>query len=340
MVTTVTIRSMPFPVLIADIGGTNARFALVPDKQGPLQVFHPVATGDFPDIETAIAASVFANTKERPRSAILDLAGPITSDAVHLTNAPWVIRPRDMIARTEMTDVTLLNDFEALALALTALKPEDVVKTGGGEPSETGAKVVIGPGTGLGVGALVQAGGIWAPVPGEGGHVSLGPVEADEFPLWKNIEPEHGRISAEALLAGRGIVRLYRAVAKTAGRAPLFSKPSEVTQAALDASDPDAASTLSIYARLLGRLAGDLALIFMARGGAYIGGGIPPRILPFMQSDEFRRAFEAKAPHEEVMASIPSFVIIGDNPALQGLAAFARAPERFGVNLSGRRWLK
>ncbi len=333
---------VPFPVLIGDIGGTNARFAIVPDREAPIEVFHPVPTGDFPDIESAVEASVFTHSKLRPRSAVVDLAGPIVGDAVDLTNAAWIIRPRDMIARLGLEDVILLNDFEAQALALTALRPEDVVKIGGGEPSPDGAKAVIGPGTGLGVGGLIRAGdgGPWVPVPGEGGHVAFGPDEADEFPIWQNIDPEHGRISAEVVLSGRGIVALYRAVARTAGEMPRLATPAEVTKAALEKSDPLAVRTLTLYARFLGRLTGDMALTFMARGGAYVGGGIPPRILPFLTDGGFRRAFEKKAPHQDVMATIPAFVIVAENPALQGLAAFARAPERFGVNLSGRRWLK
>jgi glucokinase len=240
--------------------------------------------------------------------------------------------------RTGMEDVILLNDFEALALALTALRPDDVVQIGGDIAAATGAKVVLGPGTGLGVGGLIVAAGLWVPVPGEGGHVALGPAEADEFQVWANLEPEHGRISAEAILCGRGMVRLYRAVARTDRREAILTTPSEITEKALDGSDPVAAKTVSLWTRLLGRLAGDMALVFMARGGVYIGGGIPPRILPFMRSGEFRRAFEKKAPHHTVMAAVPSFVIVGESPALQGLAAFARAPERFGVNLVGRRW--
>lgn len=334
----IAVERLPFPVLVGDIGGTNARFAVIPAPEAPLQILHPVPTADFPDIETAVAESVLAYAPERPRSALLDLAGPIVGDAVELTNAPWTIRPRDMIRRLGLEAVVLLNDFEALALALTALLPDDLVLIGEDPPPASGAKVVLGPGTGLGVGALVQAGGLWIPVPGEGGHVALGPVEADEFALWEHIEPEHGRISAEALLSGRGLVRLYRAIARGAGTAPRFERPSEVTKAALAHSDAEAVRTVSLYCRLLGRLAGDMALVFMARGGAYIGGGISPRILPFLIDGEFRRAFEAKAPHENVMRTIPTAVIIRDNPALEGLAAFARAPGRFGVNLAGRRW--
>jgi glucokinase len=334
----ITSKPIAFPVLIGDIGGTNARFALIPDRDAPVEVFPAVATADYPDIEAAIEASLPAKTSPRPRAAVIDLAGPIVGDAVDLTNAHWVIRPRDTIARTGVKDVILLNDFEALALALTALKSEDVVQTGGTAPTETGAKVVIGPGTGLGVGGLVNAAGRWVPVPGEGGHVEIGPAEADEFEIWPHIAPEHGRISAEVLLAGRGIVGLYRAVAESDGQRPKFSDPADVTKAALAGSDPEAVRTIDLYARFLGRVAGDMALVFMARGGVYIGGGIPPRIMPFLTRGEFRRAFEAKAPHQDVMHMIPTFVIVGANPALAGLAAFARTPERFGVNLAGRRW--
>jgi glucokinase len=166
----------------------------------------------------------------------------------------------------------------------------------------------------------------------------MGPAEPDEFAIWKHIEPEFGRISAEVLLAGRGIVGLYRAVAEADGQRPKFGDPADVTKAALAGSDREAVRTIDLYARFLGRVAGDMALVFMARGGVYIGGGIPPRIMPFLTRNEFRRAFEQKAPHEDVMRTIPTYVIVGENPALAGLAAFARYPERYGVNLSGRRW--
>jgi glucokinase len=227
-------------------------------------------------------------------------------------------------------------------LALPALQPEDLLQIGGGAARPDSVKIAVGPGTGLGVGAIVPAGGaedgVWVPVPGEGGHVTFGPVEPDEYPVWSHITPEQGRISAEVVLSGRGIVALYRAVAMAAGATPALETPAEVTGAALADTDPLAVRTLRLYARLLGRLAGDVTLTFMARGGAYVGGGIAPRILPFLQQGDFRRAFEQKAPHAAVMAEIPAFVIIADNPALHGLAAFARNPGRFGVNLSGRHW--
>lgn len=341
------VEPIAFPVLIGDIGGTNVRFALMTDAHAAPRSFEAAATADFPDIETAIEEMVLARTSLIPRSAVLAVAGPVTGEAVDLTNAEWVVRPRDMMQRIGLGDVVLLNDFEALALALTELQAVDLVAIGhsqGGDGAPgAGAtshdpKLVLGPGTGLGVGGLVHAANLWVPVPGEGGHVSFGPVEEDEFEVWQAIEPEHGRISAEALLCGRGMVRLYRAVAKSAGFSLHFDDPAMITDAAIAGTDPCAERTLELYCRLLGRLAGDLALVFMATGGVYLGGGISPRILPLLKRGEFRRAFEAKAPHEGVLAAIPTWVISRDGPALLGLAAFARTPARFGVSLTGRRW--
>lgn len=345
----VLVEPIAFPVLIGDIGGTNVRFALMTDAHAAPRLFEPAATADFPDIETAIEEMVLARTSLMPRSAVLAVAGPVKGEAVDLTNADWVVRPRDMMQRIGVADVVLLNDFEALALALTELQAADLVAIGdfraeaapdgvGGQAIAHEPKLVLGPGTGLGVGGLVHAANLWVPVPGEGGHVSFGPVEEDEFEVWQAIEPEHGRISAEALLCGRGMVRLYRAVAQSGGLPVHFDGPAMITDAAISGTDPCAERTLELYCRLLGRLAGDLALVFMATGGVYLGGGISPRILPLLKRGEFRRAFEAKAPHEDVLAAIPTWVIGRDGPALLGLAAFARTPARFGVSLTGRRW--
>jgi glucokinase len=333
-----TVEPLPFPVLIGDIGGTNARFALISERDAPVQGFPAVPTADFPDIEAAIESGVLAHTDIRPRSAVIDAAGPITGDFIDLTNADWVIRPKHTIEKLGMEDAVLLNDFEAMALALPSLGADDVEPIGKERPAGNGPKVVLGPGTGLGVGALIPGVGMWMPVPGEGGHVELGPAEPDDFSFWPHIEKEHGRIEAETLLCGRGLVNLYRAIARTEGARATVKTPAEVTQAAHSAQDPIAGRALEVYCRLLGRLAGDMALTFMARGGVYVGGGISPRILPFLKEGEFRRAFEAKAPHDDVMVTLPTWVITRENPALLGLAAFAREPGRFGVNLEGRRW--
>jgi glucokinase len=332
MVPPATVIPMSFPVLVGDIGGTNARFALLSDAHAEPKTFDPVHTDDFPDIETAVEESVFAMTSVMPRSAVIAVAGPVKGEEIDLTNADWVIRPLGV------DDVVILNDFEALALALTSLGDDMLHLIGGGDGEPNGPKVVLGPGTGLGVAGMIHANGIWVPIPGEGGHVSFGPVEADEFPVWQELEPEHDRISAEAVLSGRGLVRLYRGVAASEKATPRFTRPDEISDAGLAASDTIARRTVELYCRLLGRLAGDLALTFMASGGIYIGGGIAPRLLPILDAGEFRKTFEAKAPHADFLRTVPCRVITGERPALTGLAAYARAPALFGVSLEGRRW--
>ncbi|MCL4157988.1 UNVERIFIED_CONTAM: hypothetical protein GTU68_056006 [Idotea baltica] len=185
---------------------------------------------------------------------------------------------------------------------------------------------------------MVHTGAIWVPVPGEGGHIDLGPVTDEEFDLWPHIAKEHGRISAEALLCGRGLVRLYNGVASWRGKPAELSDPSAITSAALAGADEIAEESLSIFCRLLGRVAGNLAIAFMAKGGVYLAGGISQKIAGFLAKSEFRSAFIAKAPHDALMNEMATAVIIHEKPALMGLAAFARTPQLFGVDLNGRRF--
>lgn len=335
-----TIDVLPYPVLVADIGGTNARFGMLSDTHAELKEFETAKTADFKDLEAAIEAMVSAKTSAMPRSAVLAIAGPVRGDEVPLTNCDWVIRPKELMLAFGLEDVILVNDFEAQSLALPSLRPEDLKIIGDMPTTQSGTKVVVGPGTGLGAAGMVHAGSIWVPVPGEGGHIDLGPVTEEEFELWPHFDKEHGRISAEALLCGRGLVRLYNGVASWRGAEAKFKAPSEITSAALDASDACAEEALKIFCRLLGRVAGDLALAFMAKGGVYLAGGISQKIAKFLATSEFRDAFESKAPHEELMSGMATAVIVHEKPALMGLAAFARAPQLFGVDVEGRRWRK
>ena len=175
-------------------------------------------------------------------------------------------------------------------------------------------------------------------MPSEGGHVDLGPVTARDFALWPHFERAHGRISAEALLCGPGLVRLYRGVAATNGAPAPLATPAEIAAAGLNGADAAAAEALTLFATYLGRFAGDLAMIFMARGGVYLAGGISGHILPALKGGAFRAAFVDKAPHDKLLAGMATAIIVKKFPALAGLAAFARAPGRFGVELAGRRW--
>lgn len=332
--------TMPFPILIGDIGGTNARFALLVDAYSEPKFFPVVQTADFETLNDAIQANVLDKSSVQPRGAILAIAGPIRGDEIPLTNCPWVVRPKAMIADLGFQDVLVINDFEAQALAIASLGENDREQIGAGQLATAGSRAVLGPGTGLGVAGLVHAQHTWIPVPGEGGHVDLGPRTDRDYQLFPHYEPIEGRVSAEQLLCGRGLVHIYRAICHVDGVEPRLVTPADVTTNALTADKPEAAAveTLSLFSTYLGRLAGDIALIFMAKGGVFLAGGISQKILPALRKPEFRQGFEDKAPHNELMRQIPTYVITHPLAALAGLAHYARDPERFGLDPAGRRW--
>ncbi|WP_169288065.1 glucokinase [Chelativorans sp. ZYF759] len=334
-----TPTMLRYPVLIGDIGGTNARFALLVDARSEPRDFPTVKTAAFPTIDDAIEATL-ADAPVRPRSTVLAVAGPVDGDEIPLTNCDWVVRPLRMLDRLGLEEVIVLNDFEAQALAVVALGPEHLEQIGGGAPDPDASRVVLGPGTGLGVAGLVHARGIWIPVPGEGGHVDMGPRTSRDFAVFPHIERIEGRISGEQMLCGRGLVNLYRAVARADAVEPVLGQPAEISAAGLAGTDPQAAEALDIFVTCLGRLAGDLALIFMSRGGVYLTGGIAQKIVPALKKGSFRAAFEDKAPHSAVLRQIPVYAITHPLAALAGLAAYAMTPDRFGVAIEDRHWLR
>ena len=331
-------EALGYPVLIGDIGGTNARFAVLTDAYAEAREFPPVRTAGFQTIEDAIQAAVLDKTSVQPRSAILAVAGPVDGDAIDLTNCHWVVRPRDLIEGLALSDVIVINDFEAQALAVADMHPEHLVELGGGRAENNQTRVVLGPGTGLGVAGLVRAARIWVPVPGEGGHVDLGPRTERDHAIWPHIPRVEGRVSAEQILCGPGIERLYGAICATDGAAGTLATASDITAAAVARADERAIETLDVFCACLGRVAGDLALTFMATGGVFISGGIGQHIVGLLKSGGFRAAFEDKSPHSELVASIATRLVIHPLAALSGLSAYARTPTRFGLETSGRRW--
>ena len=332
------MNGLNFPILIGDIGGTNARFAILVDSQAEPKEFPNVRTADYANIDDAIQEAILDHTSIQPRSAVLAVAGPVDGDEIELTNCDWVVRPKKLFEQFGLTDILVLNDFEAQALATAALGEEHMERIGEGVAETLGSRVVMGPGTGLGVAGMVHARNIWIPVPGEGGHVDMGPRTPRDLEVWPHLEPIEGRISGEQMLCGRGLVNIYRAVVAVGGGTPRFSTPAEITGAALETSDPAAVEALDIFVTCLGRLAGDLALIFMSRGGVYLTGGIAQKIIPALKRGNFRAAFEDKAPHSALLREMPVYVITHPRAALSGLAAFARTPALFGVETDGRRW--
>jgi glucokinase len=229
-----------------------------------------------------------------------------------------------------------VNDFVPVAAALSVLGREDrqLVPLGPELPEEPGARVVLGPGTGLGAAALLPVGARWAIHSTEAGHTDFGPAHADEFALWRFLEQAHGRITAEAVLSGPGLLRLYRALAQARAAILACDTPEEVSAAGLEGEDALATETLHLFGRLLGRFAGDLALMFGA-SAVFIGGGIGPKIAAILSQGEFRGAFERKAPFGHWMEQVPTFLIADPDPALTGLRAILAEPDRFVLKTAG-----
>ncbi len=328
-----------FPVMSGDIGGTNARFALIADEDAAAERIPTLATADYATIDDAMAAAIGDRpAAERPKTAILALAGPITGDRVQITNNHWAAEPKTMIERFGLSDVILLNDFEALSLSLPGLGEGDVDPIGDGVATPHGARVVVGPGTGLGAGALIHSRGMWVPIPGEGGHVDLGPVSPRDFAIWPHIELTFGRMSTETLVCGSGMLRLYKGICAADGIPAPLGNEAEVAARGLAGDDPVAVETLELFATYLGRFAGDLALIFSAYGGVYLAGGISTRVAPALKSGAFREAFVAKEPHRHLAERMATAIIVKPDAALAGIADFARKPGQFGVELDGRWW--
>jgi len=331
------LATFAYPILVADIGGTNARFALVHGPDTETEFCVPTATSDHSDISGAIRETLDKASCAQPRTAIIAVAGPVTGNTIPLTNADWVIEPLKLIEDLSLDDVIIVNDFEAQALALPNLEGSDIEQVGRGAPRPASTKFVLGPGTGLGAAAMIHAADTWIPVPGEGGHVEIGPVTEEDFPIFEKIERVGGRLGAEQILSGSGLPRLARGVSLSMNLERSFETAADITQAA-GANDEVATRTLETFARALGRVAGDFALSLLARGGVYLTGGVTPRIDRFLTDGHFRRSFEAKAPHQSLMSAIPTYIVRHSNPALEGLVAFARSPDRFVVELKGRRW--
>ncbi|WP_420103412.1 glucokinase [Bosea sp. (in: a-proteobacteria)] len=328
--------SIAYPVLIADIGGTNCRVSLVEDAERPHRHLARIGTGSFATAEEAFD-SVIATLPQRPRSAVLAVAGPMEGRIAQLTNASWHFDGPRIAGRLGLTQGLLVNDFEALAASLAVLKAHDVETLIEGEPEQGGVKLVLGPGTGFGAAALLTQGERGFLLPTECGHLGLGPEDPAEEKLWPILAAKEPRMTIETLLSGDGLVRLHKAVAASSGLDEPQISAADISRMALD-GDPATLMTVVCFWRLLARVAGDLALAFKATGGVYIAGGIAPHLLPLADRAALRAVYVAKPPLEELMAKIPLHVVTAQDAAEQGLAAIAAQLSRFGLDDPRRLW--
>ena len=324
-------NGLPRPWLLADMGGTNARFGwLTEGLQAPTHVITlRVADHANPAAAARAYLAQLAQTVgaayEPPRAAAFAVATAVGQDQVNLTNSGWSFSTAATRAELALDALLVLNDFEALALSLPRLRSGQVraiAGRGGAAPAglSGGALAVIGPGTGLGVAGLVPTRHGWVAIPGEGGHATLSAADEFESALLAAVRRDIPHVSAERLLSGIGLPVLHRAVAAVLGQAIAALPAEEIVDRGLAGHDAACSQTLDSFCALLGSFAGNVALVLGARGGVYIGGGIVPRLGERFFGSQFRARFEAKGRFEPYLRAIPTALITDTVAALGGAA--------------------
>jgi len=309
-------------LLIGDIGGTNARFALAtPDRPG----FHSVLElqcEDFATADDAISHYLSTSNAGSPEAVCLAAAGPVVDDRVKITNNHWDISALETRADFGIEAVRLLNDFTAIAYSIPLLTETEVRSIGRHDhdwlPKASFNVAILGPGTGLGVAGLCRRGEALVPITGEGGHVGFAPETELQLEILKVLRGQFDRISAERLIAGSGLENIYFAL-KTIRRES-GPKLSAAEIFAERRAGNVAAEAVDVFFELLGQVAGDVALTLGAVDGVYIAGGIAKRYPNMLEESRFRSAFEGKGRRRGLMERIPTRLITYDQPGLLGAA--------------------
>jgi len=305
------------PRLLADVGGTNARFALeiAPFRFEAVAV---LACADHPSLGAAMQAYLAGAAAQYPgpiRHAAVAIANPVDGDKVRMTNHHWSFSTAAMRAQLGLDTLVVVNDFTALAMALPHLDPAQRVQVGGGEAQPGRTIGLVGPGTGLGVSGLVPAAGRWVALASEGGHASFASGDGFEDAIVRQLRARFGHVSAERLLSGPGIELIHECISgKALGAA-------DITRRALDGSCEDCVRSIEVFCGALGSVAGNVALTLGASGGVYIGGGIVPRLAALIERSRFRARFEAKGRLSAYVAGIPTYLITEQYPAFLGASA-------------------
>lgn len=310
--------------LVADVGGTHARFALLGGEGRPGRTV-ALPSARFDGLEPAVAAALEA--LGRPVSELaggamaVAVAGPVVGDRIELTNAAWSFALDATRRALGLRSLVALNDFEALALALPRLAGDDLEVWREGEGNANAPRALLGPGTGLGVGGLVRTDGEWIPVPSEGGHRDLAPTTEREWLATRRLADERGRLGAEDVLSGPGLAALDAALREVDGLGLERRSAEEVSALARAGADSHAVESVRMFSALLGAVAGDLALTFGARGGVYLAGGVLEGLGRAFDRAGFLARFDGKGRMSGYVAAIPVARIVAPDASLRGAAS-------------------
>ena len=320
--------TFPFPALVCDTGGTNVRFALVGEPGARSSDDRSFAHRRLSRAAPRRSRRLVPKLGARPRSVIACGAGPVVGRTLKLTNAPWVMDGPEAARRAGLSTGLAAQRFRGSG----AVVADDPGGLGASHRPATvrirWPQVILGPGTGLGVAALVEAEGRFTPVSSEACHIDFGPVPPEEFALWPHLERAHGRITSESVISGAGLARVHRARMMAKGSARSRVDPPAVTDGGAGRPRRRRGGTsLRLYWHIVARFAGDMAVTFVATGGVTLAGGVLPRVVDFLDEAAFRQAFEAKAPVDALAKRIPTRLVTREDAVLVGMAAIAATPE-------------
>lgn len=313
--------------LVADIGGTNARFGVFDSATDSLVHSQRFSVEEYAVFTDALEhfLETLHETKQwcaQPDSVCLAVAGPVESDLLQFTNSSWSLRRSEIAARFSGAATHIINDFAAVGHGVLALAARDFHQIGGGDGVSGRPIAVLGPGTGLGVCSLVAVNDRYEVVVGEGGHADFAPVDPQEIAVYEILKARFGRVSYERLLSGAGLLHIYRALAQLANMPVLHDRPEQVHKSAAQGVETLAVNAMQMFCRVLGSFSGNLTLTLGALGGVYIAGGIAPQLISFLESSEFRYRFESKGRFRSYLADVPVRVVTRADLGLHGAARF------------------
>ena len=315
-------------ILGGDIGGTKTALALARLVDGTPRIIleRRYPSQEWGDFEALLRAFLDeADVGEDIASACFGVAGPVVDNRAKVTYLPWVIDGEALADTFDLGVAEVVNDFVAAAQGVATLQSGDLVTLQEGCPLEGSPRLLIGAGTGLGVAALIPQGNGWRTLGGEGGHIGFSPADEEQLIGLASSAPARrphpGRVTAENVISGPGLVAIYDSLVKVSPQNTAIADPAEIVAAVPD--NPLAARALDLFIAAYGAFAGDLALLFMARGGVYLGGGIAPKILPHLKDGGIVRAFHARGAHAGLMADFPIRVIVNERLGLLGALSIA-----------------
>lgn len=317
-------KPLPEFAIVADIGGTNARFSRVSLSTLAIDFISVYPCERFSGLAEALQHYRKEHELQSVSDVAIAIACPVTSDHIQMTNTHWAFSVMQVKAELALSSLIVINDFTAVAMCLPALSASQKVQVGRGGVQADKPMAVLGAGTGLGVAHLIPAAGNYIPLPGEGGHINWAPQNEQEWFIHQFLEKKFGHVSPERLMSGPGLENIYQALALYRQQSVVSLTAAEIATQALSQQNELAMATIAQFFSSLGDLAGDLALTLNTAGGVYIAGGITPRLLPLIEASDFRRQFEAKGRLSALNCQIASYVVTAEQPGLLGAAVYLK----------------